>query len=288
MVNWRKKDRFFPYLMILPTIIVLVLFTIYPFIRSIYLSLYVTNNMGVPGTFVGLKNFQRVFNSKDFNRSLMTTLKFAAIVGFGTFLVGMILALLSINAGKGSKVYQTMYAIPIAIASVPTAALATYIFANNGILNHVLGTNIEFLSRKDTALWTVAIVQIWSEVGTSFIFLLVGFRNVSEDLVEAATLDGANMLQKIANVYIPMASPQISFVIFLNIMNGFKGFAIIKMLTQKGPGNSTDILSYEVYSNAFLRGRFETACVYSLVLCGFIFFFTRIQQFCEKRLVHYQ
>ena len=286
--NWRQKDRFFPYLMLLPTIIVLILFTFYPFIKSIYLSFFVTNNIGVPGAFVGFKNFVRVFKSKDFIQSIEATLKYAAIVGFGTFFMAMFLSLISIKAGKGSKVYQTMYAIPMAIASVPVAALATYLLSNYGIINHVLGTKIEFLSRKETALVTVACVQIWSYIGTSYIFLLVGFRNVSVDLVEAATLDGASMIQRIIHVYIPMASPQIFFVIFLNIISSFKGFAIIKLLTQKGPANSTNILIYAIYSNAFLRGRFETACVYSLVLCVIIFIFTRIQQFCEKRLVHYQ
>ena len=286
--NWRKKDRLFPYLMLLPTIIVLILFTFYPFIKSIYLSFFVTNNIGVPGAFVGFKNFARVFKSKDFMQSLVATMKYAAMVGFGTFFMAMFLSLISIKAGKGSKVYQTMYAIPMAIASVPIAALATYILSNYGILNHILGTKIEFLSRKEYALATVACVQIWSYIGASYIFLLVGFRNVSADLVEAATLDGASFIQRIIFVYIPMASPQIFFVIFLNIISSFKGFAIIKLLTQKGPGNSTNILVYAVYSNAFLRGRFETACVYSLVLCVIIFVFTRIQQFCEKRLVTYQ
>ena len=274
--------------MLLPTIIVLILFTFYPFIKSIYLSFFVTNNIGVPGAFVGFKNFVRVFKSKDFIQSLEATMKYAALVGIGTFLMAMFLSLISIRAGKGSKVYQTMYAIPMAIASVPIAALATYILSNYGILNHVLGTKIEFLSRKETALISVACVQIWSNIGASYIFLLVGFRNVAADLVEAATLDGASFLQRILYVYIPMASPQIFFVIFLNIISSFKGFAIIKLLTQKGPANSTNILVYAVYSNAFLRGRFETACVYSLVLCVIIFIFTRIQQFCEKRLVHYQ
>ena len=237
---------------------------------------------------MAFKNYKRVLTSKDFINSVKATLKFAGIVGTGTFSIAMILALLSIKQVKGGKVYQTMYAIPMAIASVPIAALAKYIVSNYGILNGLLGTHIQFLSDKNTALITIACITIWSYIGTSYIFLLVGFRNVSSDLVEAAILDGANMIQQIIYIYIPMASPQIFFVIFLNIISSLKGFGLIKLLVGKGPANSTNILVYAVYANAFVRGRFETACVYSLALCIIIFVFTRIQQFCEKRMVHYQ
>lgn len=282
------QKKSFPYLMLLPMVLCLALFTFWPFLRSIYLSFFITDNVGNPGAFVGWRNYIRVLKSKDFMNSLKATLKYAAIVGVGTFSLSMILSLLSIRQVKGGKVYQTMYAIPMAIASVPVSALAIYLLSNYGIINHLLGTHIEFLSSQKYAIFSVAAVTIWSYIGSSFIFLLVGFRNVPGDLIEAATLDGASMIRKIFSVYIPLASPQIFFVIFLNILSSFKAFAIIKLLVGKGPADSTNILVFAVYSNAFLRGRFETACVYSLVLCLVIFIFTRIQQFCEKRMVHYQ
>ena len=106
--------------------------------------------------------------------------------------------------------------------------------------------------------------------------------------MECSRLDGAGPIRRVLNVVLPLASPQVFFVIFLNIVNSFKAFAIIKLLTQKGPNDSTNILVYAIYSNAFLRGRFETACVYSLVLCALIFLVTRVQLLCEKRMVYYQ
>lgn len=131
-------------------------------------------------------------------------------------------------------------------------------------------------------------MTIWMHIGTSFIFLLVGFRNVPEDLLESAWLDGAGPFKRIWHIILPMASPQIFFVIFMNIASSFKTFAQIKLLTQGGPVNSTKTLIYYIYENAILNGRFETACVQAIFLFLMIFVLTRIQFIFEDKVVHYQ
>ena len=125
-------------------------------------------------------------------------------------------------------------------------------------------------------------------IGVSFIFLLVGFRNVPEDLLESAYLDGAGPLRRIWHIILPIASPQMFFVLFLNISSSFKSFAQIKLLTGGGPANQTKTLIYFIYENAIINGRFETACVQALFLFGMIFLLTRIQFMLEKKVVHYQ
>lgn len=276
-----------PYLLLLPSIILLCWFSFYPFIRSIFLCFFVTNSLGVPKAFVKFDNFIRVFSDKAFWVAFVQTFKFAGLVGVGTFILSMVLALLSVNMGKGTKLYTTMFAMPMVIASVPLAALAIFFFQKNGLINMLLGTKIEWLSTRPTALISVAAVTIWSHCGSSFIFLLVGFRNVPDDLIESAVIDGASNLKRVFSIYIPIASPQIFFVVFLNIVNSFKAFGIIKLMTGRGPADSTNILVYAIYSNAFMRSRFETACVYSLVLCFVIFIVTRIQIHLENRIVTY-
>ena len=103
------------------------------------------------------------------------------------------------------------------------------------MLNNILGTDISWLTTKSTAFWCVVAMTVWQHIGTSFIFLLVGFRNVPEDLLESAWLDGAGPLDRIRKIILPLASPQIFFVLFLNINNSFKCFNQIKLLTQGGP-----------------------------------------------------
>ena len=206
-----------------------------------------------------------------------------------TFCIAMIFALLATKKVRFSKVYQTMYALPMAIASSPAAAIFLFIYRQkNGLLNNLLGTNIAWTNEAPQAMWAVCAMTIWMHIGVSFIFLLVGFRNVPEDLLESALLDGAGPLRRIKDIILPLASPQIFFVLFLNIGSSFKSFAQISLLTQGGPANSTKNLIYYIYENAIINGRFETACVQALFLFGLIFLFTKIQFALEKRMVHYQ
>ncbi len=284
----RRKTRALPYLLLIPNMILLGLFTFYPFIRSIVLSFCVTTPLGEIGQFVGTRMYEKVLKSASFINSLKVTLQYALMVGTGTVLLSMLFAMVCLEKRPGCRSYQTMFSLPVALASVPVCAIGLVIFRGDGFLNALLGTKTAWLSTKSTALTTTAIITIWNQVGMSFIFLLVGFRNVPETLVECTKLDGANYFQRFIHVYVPIASPQIFYVVFLNIIASFKAFGAINVLTEGGPSESTNILIYALYSNAFNRGRFETACVYAVVLCTLIFLVTRVQMILEKRTVHYQ
>ena len=277
-----------PYVMLLPAMAAFIVFSIWPFARNFYLSTYVTDMLGNPGSFVGFENYKRVLQSEDFWISMKATFRFAAATGVGSFALSMLMALLCINIEKGGKVYQTMYAIPMAIASAPISAIFTFILSRYGILNELLGTEVIWLNDASVTIWVVAFISVWAGSSGGFLYLLVGFRNVPDELVEAATLDGATFWEKVRSIYLPMASPQIFFVVFLNIIGSFKAFGFIKQLVGKGPAKTTNVLIHAMYEYAFTRGRFETACVYAIMLFLVIFIVTRIQLLCEKRLVHYQ
>ena len=284
-----KRVKPLPYLLVLPALALFLLFTYYPFIKSIFLSLTVTNKSGDPTAFVGLANWKRVLGKDSFWEVVWITLKMAALNLIFTFSIACIFALMATNKVKFSKFYQTMYALPMAIASSPAAAIFLFIYRQkNGLLNNILGTSIGWVREMPYATWAVVIMTVWMHIGVSFIFLLVGFRNVPEHLLESAYLDGAGPFRRIINIIIPISSPQIFFVLFLNISSSFKSFAQIKLLTQGGPANQTKTLIYYIYENAIINGRFETACVQALFLFGMIFLFTRIQFMLEKKVVHYQ
>ncbi|MBQ7248074.1 MAG: sugar ABC transporter permease [Lachnospiraceae bacterium] len=282
----KKKVNYIVYLLVLPAMIFLSAFTFYPFLKAIYLSFFATNNMGQPGKFVGFQYYSKIFASPEFRDTIATTFTFALLVGVGTFCLAMFFAFLSLKNEKGAKAYQTMFALPMALSSVPISAIALYILGRNGLLNELLGTENAWLSSADTALYAVAAVTIWAGVGSSYIFLLVGFRNVDESLVESSIIDGAGYVRRFFKIYVPIASPQIFFVVFLTILHSFKSFAIIKLLT--GGENGTNVLVYALYNDAFKRGRFSYACIYALVLSLLIFLVTRLQFIFEKRAVHYQ
>ena len=212
-----KPNKPLPYLLLIPVMLFLAVFTFFPFFRSIYLSFFITDQLGNTGKFVGFGNYIRVFKDRNFINSVKVTLKFAVMVCTGTFSLAMLLALLCVNPVKGSKIYQTMFALPIAVASVSVSAIFKYLFQQSGLINNLLGTNINWLADASYALPVTAFVTVWSGVGTSFIFLLVGFRNVPDDLIESSVIDGANAFQRAVRIMIPIASPQIFFVLFLHM-----------------------------------------------------------------------
>lgn len=290
-VNPGKKKRIsiLPYILILPAMALFMIFNFYPFLKAILLSFSMTNKQGEVTQWVGLANWVRVLTKDSFWDVICITLKMAGINLVFTFAIALLFALLATKKVRFSKWYQTMYALPMAIASSPAAAIFLFIFRQkNGLLNNLLGTSISWTTKLPYAFWAVCSMTIWMHVGISFIFLLVGFRNVPEEVLESAWLDGAGPLARIRHILIPMASPQLFFVLFLNISSSFRSFAQIRLLTGGGPANGTKNLIYYIYENAMINGRFETACVQAVVLFILIFSITQIQFALEKRMVHYQ
>ncbi|WP_304427817.1 carbohydrate ABC transporter permease [uncultured Clostridium sp.] len=286
-IKLRKKIE--PYFYLIPTFIIFTLFVFYPFIKTIIMSMSTTNIRGQIKDFIGLENFKEILTSPEFYNSIFVTFKFVLIVAAPSVIIGFLLALLANNKLKGSRIYELMFSLPMAIASAPAAIIWTMIFhPTNGVLNHLLGTQIGWLTNSKFALISVAIVTIWLNIGLNFIFLLTGLRNIPNELIESAAIDGANYLTKVKNIIIPMVSPQMFLVVFMNLINAFQAFGQIKLLTQGGPGDSTNVLVHSIYREAFFNGRFEMACAQALILFVIMMIVTLLQFKFEKKGVHYQ
>ena len=284
----KRKKQIVPILLLLPCLILFFAFCYFPFLKTIFLSFFLTDIKGNIVKFVGLANFSRILKSSDFLNSLLVSFKFAGTVCVFSVLLGGILALVACEKRRFSRIYEVMFSLPMAVASVPAAAIWMVLMSQgSGVINWLLGLNISWLKDPKVALYSVAIVTVWLRVGVNFIFLLTGFRRVPVDLIESARIDGANYFQRLFKIVLPMASPQIFFVVFLAIVNSFQSFGQIKILTAGGPNNSTNVLIHSIYLKALIENRFESACVQSLVLFLVIFLITRVQFLVEKKVVHY-
>ena len=284
------RDRFeiTPYLLILPVMALFTAFTFWPFMKTVLLSFAYTNKKGAFSSWAGFENYIRVFTNARFGKVMGNTFRFALMVGLGTLITSGFLALISAGKEKGSRIYEVLFAIPMAVASVPASIIFEFIMRReNGILNGLLHTDIAWLQDSRYAMVAVAIVTVWLHIGSSYIYLLVGFRNVPQELIECATLDGAGPVRKAFKLFIPLASPQIFFVVFLNINMSFKVFGQIKLLTGGGPNYATQTIVYEMYQNAMLNQRFETACVDALILFVILFVANRLQNALENKVVFY-
>lgn len=285
----KKKVKILPYLFFMPTMIGCALFSFYPFFKTILSSFSFTTEFGEWLGWSGTAFWEFMFTDTEFWQILKTTLVFACMNFVLTFSLAMFLSLLSVKRSRFGRIYQTLFAIPMSIASATATTAWKFILrTDGGLLNSWLGTDIDWLTNDKTALWVVAIVTAWTHVASSYLFLLAGFRGVSEDVQEAAVVDGANSFTRAVKIVIPMASPQIFFVLFLNIITALKTFTQIRLMTYGGPAGKTTTLMYEVYIRAIEHGEYEYACCEAIILFLLIFIATRVQFLFEKKLVHYQ
>lgn len=279
-----------PYLFLLPSLILFGLFVFYPFAKTFLFSFTLTDSRGSPVEFVGFDNYIRLFANSQFLNSLLRTAMFAPMVAIPTLLIGYFLAAMATERFRGSRVYEVMYSLPMAVASAPAAVIWAVLMSpgKNGILNHLLNSEIRWLLDERYAIWAVAFVTVWLSVGATFIFLLTGFRNVPDDVVESARIDGAGYFTRLFRIVTPIASPQIFFVVFLNLVSSFQAFAQIRLLTQGGPSYTTNVLVYNIYMSAIRNSRYETAFAQSVLLFLIILCITIIQFATEDKVVYYQ
>ncbi len=286
MKNLFKKIEVYLYL--IPCFLGFLIFTFYPFIKTIFLSFNVTNTNGEAAGFVGMDNYIELFSSSDFIDSILTTFKFVVITAIPAIIIGLALAILANKKLKGSKVYEVMFAMPMAVSSAAAAIIWMLLYHPSiGILNYILKAQIGWLTDEKIALFSVALVTVWLNIGLNFIFILTGLKNIPDELNESAQIDGAKWGRKFFRLTIPLISPTLFFVVFINMVNSFQAFGQVKLLTLGGPANATNVLVYEIYREAFLNNRFETACAESIILFFIILIITLIQLKFEKKGVYY-
>ena len=286
----RRKQTIAPYLYLIPCFAIFIAFVFYPFIRTIVLSFFLTDTFGNPVFFEGFDNYVRLFRNPHFHNSLRLTFIFAPMVGIPTFVVGYLLAAVANDRMRGSRLYEVMYSIPMAIATAPAATLWIILLTPgpNGIVNWLLGTEIRWLLDPQYALISVAVVTVWLNIGASFIFLLTGFRNVPQEIVESARIDGAGYFRRLFKITTPIASPQIFFVVFLNITTSFQAFGQIRLMTRGGPSRATEVMVYSIFENAIRFSRYDVAFSMSVILFLIILTITLIQFRIEDKVVHYK
>lgn len=264
-----KKNKFTiePYMYLIPAFIIFSLFTFWPFIRTIYRSLFLTDNRGLEAIFVGFKNYVDLFTSSSFQNSLWITAQYVVLVLLFGITFGFATAMLCNSKFPGLRWFSTIYAMPMAVASSGIALVFNIMLNQNiGILNQLLGTDIAWLADPKWALLSVAVLTGWLNSGINFLYFSAGLSNIDQSLYESASVDGADGWNKFKHITMPSLKPIIFFVVVVNIINAFQSFGQIKILTKGGPGESTNVIVYDIYRNAFENFRFGLASAESVIL----------------------
>lgn len=289
-MNPAKKTtlNFSPYIYLVPCMIVFAVFLFYPFFKTIFLSLFLTDKMGQAKIFVGLQNYIDLLMSESFRNSLKVTLIFVVIVVVGGMLLGLIAAVLCNKAFPGIRVFSTAYALPMAIAS-SSAAMVFEIMLHPtvGIVNKLTGLDINWLNNPKTALICVAILTAWLNSGINFLYFSAGLGNIDETIYERASVDGAGSIQKFFSLTLPGLSPILFYTLVVNIIQAFQSFGQIKILTEGGPDEATNVIVYSIYRDAFFNYRFGSAAAQSVILFIIVMLITLVMFRIEKKGVSY-
>ena len=283
---WHKPWT--PWLFLLPTLVGLFVFRLYPIVTACALSFTDWDLLGDPH-FIGLGNYFEAFHDPDTWLVIGNTFKFSLCYVIGGMLVGLILACLIDVKLKGINFFRAAIYMPVVTSSVAVGIVWLWLLGPNyGLLaiicRHLGIRNMpNWLGDRHIVLYTVAFVQVWKMSGYYMILFLAGLQNISHELLEAATIDGATRPQRFFHVTLPLLAPTTFFVLTVAIIDSFKNFELILAMTKGGPMNASNTLVYDVYLNGFLYYRVGFAEAIAFILLVIVAFFTIANFFIKKR-----
>jgi ABC-type sugar transport system permease subunit len=281
-----------PWLLLLPALLPLCAFIVYPALESLRLSLHEVAPFSGRAAFVGLENYRLLAGSPEYAHCARVSLLFLVYTAAPSVLIGLGVALALDANPFFSGLLRTLFVLPVSISSAMAAMLWIFLYnPTAGYLNRILelagiaGPN--WLGDPRWALPAVAIATVWKEFGFNVIFFLAGLASVPPELTEAARLDGAGPWARFRHVTLPILSPTLFFVTVVSVINSFQSFGQIHILTGGGPAGRTDTLVYNLYRDAFVHFRTGYASAQAVVLFVIILAATAIQFRLAQRRVHY-
>lgn len=284
--NLTNNERFAGWVFILPALVGTLIFIIIPVICSFGLS-FAKWDLLNPIQFVGLANYREIFSEALFYKILLNTIVFALATSVLGVIIPLVLACILNSKVRGSEFYKTAYFLPFITPMIVIGVVWEWIFDPNiGLLNHVLHLHINWLYDTHFAMPALIIVSVWKLIGYNMVIFLSSLSGISQSMFEAAKIDGANELQTFKNVTVPLLSPTIFFVVIITAISSFQVFDLIYLMTQGGPLNSTNVLVYAIYQNAFEYFNVGKASAIAYVLFVIILVLTLVQWNLRKKLVY--
>ncbi len=286
--TFNRKETLAAYLFLAPYLIVLGVFTVFVAIYGIGLSLFQIDIGFTPPVFVGLHNYQVLFNQlayanqSDFWVSMWNIVRFTFFVVIGETILAMLLAVLLNNTTFLRGTFRTIFYMPAVTSSVAISLIFLWLYAPQGALNYLLSiVNIpgpHWLEDPTFALPALMILNIWTTAATFMIYFLAALQDVPKELIEAAKVDGAGGFTSFWNVTLPLLRPSIFLVVALGTIGAFQMFDQAKFMTEGGPLNSTLTPLLEIYNKAFTDNQFGLAAAMSVILFVVIFVVTLLQR----------
>jgi sn-glycerol 3-phosphate transport system permease protein len=288
--QYEFHNRGLPYLLVLPQMIIIFVFFFWPAFQALIQSLYIQDAFGLSLIFVGLENYQKLFQDPLYLDSILLSFKFAIAVAFTAMVIALFLAVQANKKIVGRTIYTTMLVWPYAVATLIAGVLWMFLFNPTvGIVSWVLkqmGYDWNFLVKADQAFFLVTLASSWKQISYNFVFFIAGLQNVPTSLIEAAAIDGGGPFTRFWRIVFPLLSPTTFYLLIMNLVYAFfETFPIIHQVTSGGPNQATNILVYKVYKDGVINLDLGTSAAESVVLMLIVVGLSVLQfRFLERKV----
>lgn len=288
-----ERDAIAGYLCVLPALVVIAIFVLFPVAYSLGLSLFKWDLVAPTPTYIGPRNFQTLFTSEAFWGVLRNTLVFSAGTVVLIVIFSLLLALLLDMGLRGIAFFRALFFIPYLTPMVAIAVLWMFLLDQRlGLVNAALGLvglpGPGWLQSTTWALPALILVKAWKVTGYYTVLFLAGLQSIPPELHEAARVDGASLWQRVRHITLPLLSPMTLFVVVIAVIGSFQDFDQVFVMTRGGPANSTNVLVYFLYEQAFQNYRAGLGAAVAVLLLALLLGFTVAQLALSRRWVHYQ
>lgn len=288
--NRNRSEFLWGWLFILPTVAGLLILNIFPILQTIYQSFFKTGDFGKGNIFVGFQNYIKVFGDSEVWQAVINTFKYVIVEVPVSIIIALVLAALLNRKIKGRAFYRTVIFLPMVAAPAAVAMVWRWLFNSEfGLINNVFHIHVNWISNPSIAIFSIAIIGVWSIVGYNMVLFLAGLQEIPKDYYEAAALDGASGIRSFFSITLPMLSPTIFFVSITRIIGALQVFDLIYMIVDRtNPAlMKTQSLVYLFYRYSFVNKNWGYGSTIVVLLLCITMIITVFQMRAQKKWVFY-
>lgn len=284
------RSSWLPWVLLAPQAAVIAVFFFWPAAQVLLQSVQQSNAFGTSVEWVGLENFENLWNDPTYLASFSTTAVFSVLVATLGISISLVLAVFADRIVKAALAYRTLLILPYAVAPAVAGVLWLFMLAPSvGVLSfwlRAMGFEWNPLLDGQHAMTLVVLAAVWKQISYNFLFFLAGLQSIPKSLIEAAAIDGARPWRRFWTIVFPLLSPTTFFLLVINIVYAFfETFGIIDAATSGGPGKDTSILVYKIYYDGFKAMDLGASAAQSVVLMTIVIALTVVQfRYVEKKV----
>lgn len=285
-----RNEFIWGWIFIFPTMLGLIILNIIPIFQTVYQSFFKTGDFGKGNIFVGLDNYVTLFKDTEVWQSVLNTFKYAIVEVPFSIAIALVLAVFLNRKMVGRAAYRTIFFLPMVAAPAAIAMVWRWLFNSEfGLLNHMFGVQVEWISNPSIAVFSIAVIGVWSIIGYNMVLFLSGLQEIPRDYYEAADIDGASGVRQFFNITVPLLSPTIFFVTITRVIGGLQVFDLIFMVMDKNNPAlyKTQSIVYLFYQNSFVENNKGYGSTIVVLLIVIIMIITVFQMIAQKKWVHY-